>query len=95
MVCSIMTAALACTTLAPGSEEQRSRGRSELFLRGLKSKLRRNRAHLRSQVPRCGADHGARTVFFGSSGQSGRFPNQTPYIGNNQYLNESHIDQYQ
>ena len=63
MVCSVMTAALACVTLVLELKEHGSRRRLELLTRGLKSKLRSSLAEFRFQVPRSGAGRCAKAMF--------------------------------
>ena len=63
MVCSVMTAALACVTLVLELKEHRSRRRLELLTRGLKTKLRSTLAEFSFQVPSSGVGRCAKAMF--------------------------------
>ena len=80
MVCSVMTAALACVTLVLELKEHRSRRRLELLTRGLKSKLRSSLAELTFQVPRSGVGRCAKEVVLRAPTPTSRDP--VPYLEN-------------
>ena len=65
MVCSVMTAALACVTLVLELKEHRSRRRLELLTRGLEIRKVQQLKFSHLKVPRSSADQCAKAVFLG------------------------------
>ena len=78
MVCSAMTAALACVTLVLELKEHSFRRRLELLTPDLHGEMQPSWMHLPLQVPRSGVDRCAKAMFLRARRPSGHNFIHTP-----------------